>query len=78
MNGRLAVRSACSRVPSSRIDAQFISFLASCSTVRLPTHHAQGSHASEARGPAHLDIRGVPGGGRGYRGVQARGRESMP
>ena len=33
MKGRLAVRSACSRVPSSRIDAQLISFLASCSTV---------------------------------------------
>ena len=86
MKGRLAVRSACSRVPSSRIDAQLISFLASCSTLCLPAPVRRSLNANGAARATHLHLRGILAlatrayrpDARIYSAVQARGRESMP
>jgi hypothetical protein len=50
-NGMAAVRCACSRVLSSRIDAQFISLLLICSTATSLPWHAHRSQSISARAP---------------------------
>ena len=69
MNGIAAVRCACSRVFSSRIDAQFISLLLSCSMVtsagRPPTVAtdplpALRVSASSSRGSRGTSATGLP------------------